>query len=195
MRRIHNYFSLQKPYSRTSFTSETPIAATKSVPKQVKNDYLRVQDPVPSTSKAKQPAVTAAAPDPNFKMPKPRDFNKSNITSISDDDDDSDDLSTVSTASSRGNPYSHTEEEKIVKWIIKNHRYKEVGGIAMWRLMESDNAVPGRSSQSMKERFRKKILQKIDMYDIGEDAKNAFKQQRKQSKKDLKRLDAKPKKK
>ena len=128
----------------------------------------------------------AQVPDPHFKMPKSRDFAKN--------DDSDDDLSTVSTSSRT--QYSYSEEERIVKWIIKTHSYSEVGGIVMWRLMESDNAVPGRSFQSMKERFRKHILPKIELFDISEDAKNAFKQQqRKQKKKCLKRLNEMPKRK
>ena len=66
--------------------------------------------------------------------------------------------------SSRGNPYSRSEELKIIHWIIEQKRFSEVSGIKMWKTLEDCNLLPGRSYQSMKERFRKHILPNIQNY-------------------------------
>merc|ERR1712083_1099884 len=95
-----------------------------------------------------------------------------------DDDDDlssEEHLSVVSTASSKGNSYKRSEEKKILDWIIKTGRYSEVKGIAMWRILEASNEVPGRSYQSMKERFRKHIANDIQHYGLKEDEVTKFK--------------------
>ena len=66
--------------------------------------------------------------------------------------------------SSRGNPYSRSEELKIIRWIIEQKRFSEVSGIKMWKILEACNVLPNRSHQSMKERFRKHILPNIQHY-------------------------------
>ena len=83
-------------------------------------------------------------------------------------------MSTVSKASSRGNPYKNSEDKKIIQWIIKQSRYSEIGGIKMWEILESCNEVPGRSYQSMKERFRKNILPNIQNYQLEKDQVDRF---------------------
>ena len=83
-------------------------------------------------------------------------------------------MSTVSKASSRGNPYKNSEDKKIIHWIIKQSRYSEIGGIKMWEILESCNEVPGRSYQSMKERFRKTILPNIQNYQLEKDQVDRF---------------------
>ena len=84
-------------------------------------------------------------------------------------------MSTVSKASSRGgNPYKTSEDKKIIQWIIKQSRYSEIGGIKMWEILESCNEVPGRSYQSMKERFRKTIMPNIQHYQLEKDQVDRF---------------------
>ena len=83
-------------------------------------------------------------------------------------------MSTVSKASSRGNPYKNSEDKKIIQWIIKQSRYSEIGGIKMWEILESCNEVPGRSYQSMKERFRKTIMPNIQHYQLEKDQVDRF---------------------
>ena len=83
--------------------------------------------------------------------------------------------------------YSQSEENKIVQWIVENKRFTEVGGVAMWKILESANVVPNRSDQSMKERFRKHILPKIDLFDISENDKKAFKNAKSQNARKTKR--------
>ena len=99
--------------------------------------------------------------------------------------DISDNLSTTSTRSK--GLYSKSEENKIVQWIVENKRFTEVGGVAMWKILESANVVPNRSDQSMKERFRKHILPKIDLFDISENDKKAFKNAKSQNARKTKR--------
>ena len=76
--------------------------------------------------------------------------------------------------------YTHSEEEKIVKWIADNKRFGEVKGNSMWRIMQDKKILGDRTEQSMKERFRKKILPRIDIYSsIDENAKARFRDIRK----------------
>ena len=44
----------------------------------------------------------------------------------------------------------------------------------MWEILESCNEVPGRSYQSMKERFRKTILPNIQNYQLEKDQVDRF---------------------
>ena len=155
--------------------SETPSTQRKTF-KKAKEDYLQVEDgAVASTSKAV------------FKEPK---AHRTASQVIVDSDSDSDNISTVS---SKGNPYSRSEELKILQWIAKQRRFTETSGIAMWRALEMSGEVKGRSHQSMKERFRKHILPNIDVYDIEEEDKQTFKMHR--NTKYSKRQSVKPKKK
>merc|ERR1711997_76883 len=84
-------------------------------------------------------------------------------------DDEDDNMSTISTASSSKNLYTRSEEQNIIQWIIENNRHSEIKGIKLWRELEKSNQVPGRTSQSMKERFRKHILPKIQHYQLKRD--------------------------
>ena len=101
--------------------------------------------------------------------------------------DISDNMSATSTTSRGGGLYTKSEENKIVQWIVENKRFTEVGGVAMWKILESANVVPNRSDQSMKERFRKHILPKIDLFDISENDKKAFKNAKSQNARKTKR--------
>lgn len=58
--------------------------------------------------------------------------------------------------------YSDEEDSAILNYIIKHGRYYEIKGRQLWQDMESDRACNNRSWQSMKERFRKNILPKIN---------------------------------
>merc|ERR1712173_524198 len=119
-------------------------------------DYLK--SPKPSTSKA------------NMKNPFKKPFDKNN--DFDSDGSSFDNLSTASTstkASKGTTPYKKSEEKNILEWIIRNGRYSETKGIAMWKILEGSNEVPGRSHQSMKERFRKHIAPNIQHYQLDEE--------------------------
>ena len=57
--------------------------------------------------------------------------------------------------SSRRN-YTRSEDEAILRHILNNEDFSRVGGKKLWTEMET--VVGGRSWQSLKERFRKKIM-------------------------------------
>ena len=54
--------------------------------------------------------------------------------------------------------------KKILGFILDNGRSADTGGVSLWQLMEYRKVVEGRSWQSMKERFRKSILKRIDSF-------------------------------
>ena len=54
--------------------------------------------------------------------------------------------------------------QKILNFILENGRSADTGGVALWQLMEFRNVVEGRSWQSLKERFRKSILKRLDSF-------------------------------
>ena len=118
--------------------------ATSEALKRAKEDYLN--NPVSSGSKE----------NPPFKIPKEKRKTKKR-----DNEDDN-----IPKASSRKNLYTRSEEKKILKWIRKNKRHSDTKGIKMWRELAESNKVPGRTCQSMKERFRKHILPKIQDFKL-----------------------------
>ena len=50
---------------------------------------------------------------------------------------------------------------KILKFIAEKKRFDDVRGNDVWQVMEEMKVVKGRSWQSMKERFRKVISERI----------------------------------
>lgn len=65
---------------------------------------------------------------------------------------------------SKGTAYSKEEDEKILKHIIINKHYSLLKGNKLWMQMEEDNVVPNRTWQSLKDRFRRHILEHIVDY-------------------------------
>ena len=61
-------------------------------------------------------------------------------------------------------PYSRSDDEAILKHILKNKDYSRVGGRQLWIEMEELEVVSGRSWQSLKEHFRKVIMRNIRSY-------------------------------
>ncbi|XP_054155452.1 uncharacterized protein LOC128953933 [Oppia nitens] len=62
--------------------------------------------------------------------------------------------------------YTLSEDEAILEFIIKSNRLDELRGKVLWEEAETNDVCIGRSWQSMKERFKKKIMPEIDEYDI-----------------------------
>ena len=54
----------------------------------------------------------------------------------------------------------------MLRFIANNDRCKDVGGIALWQLMEEKQVLKGHSWESMKERFRRSILGTLDSFDF-----------------------------
>ncbi|TRY63935.1 hypothetical protein TCAL_14361 [Tigriopus californicus] len=65
-----------------------------------------------------------------------------------------------------GHFFTRNEDQKIIDFIVENRRFGEVGGNTLWKLMEARNILPDRTSQSMKERFRKRIMPNLHLFDI-----------------------------
>lgn len=70
--------------------------------------------------------------------------------------------------------YVRAEDLAILGFIADNKRYGDVGGVDMWKLMEQREVVVGRSWQSMKERFRKKIVTNIKSYNLSKEQLKGF---------------------
>ncbi|XP_069698661.1 uncharacterized protein [Periplaneta americana] len=62
------------------------------------------------------------------------------------------------------NYYTEDEDKALLNFVARNKRYQEVGGVQLWKLMERKQAVPGRTWHSMKERYRKVLVNKLDRY-------------------------------
>ena len=73
-----------------------------------------------------------------------------------------------------GMSYSRAEDLAILGFIADNKRFGDVGGVDMWKLMEQREVLVGRSWQSMKERFRKKILINIKSYNLSKEQLKGF---------------------
>ena len=58
----------------------------------------------------------------------------------------------------------------MIKYIIEKKAYNKLKGKDFWRAMEKDKVCPGRTWQSLKERFTKKTIPKLDKYE--DDADN-----------------------
>jgi len=70
--------------------------------------------------------------------------------------------------------YTKAEDLAILGFIADNRRFGDVGGVEMWKLMEEREVVVGRSWQSMKERFRKKIVNNIKSYNLNKEQLKGF---------------------
>jgi len=62
-------------------------------------------------------------------------------------------------------PYTPKEDLAILNFFLYEGGYQFRKGIRVWKVMESRNVCPGRSSQSMKE-YWKKLSSKMDKYDV-----------------------------
>ena len=58
--------------------------------------------------------------------------------------------------------YSMSEDNKIKKWIIENDQLTNINSNIMWKSLEASGEIPERSFISMKKRFMRHILPKID---------------------------------
>ena len=70
--------------------------------------------------------------------------------------------------------YTKEEDQAILDYIVETRRFSEVKGNALWELMEQRDVLPNRTGQSMKERFRKRILPKLSRYNLTQKDRAAF---------------------
>ena len=62
--------------------------------------------------------------------------------------------------------YNSREEEALVKYFLTNGGYSRKGGNKVWQKMEEDWICPGRTWQSMRERFEKSILPDLKRFGV-----------------------------
>ena len=58
-------------------------------------------------------------------------------------------------------PYTRSDDEAILKYILTHKEYSRVGSKMLWVEMEEKEVVAGRTWQSLKEHFKKKIMGNI----------------------------------
>ncbi|XP_071452854.1 telomeric repeat-binding factor 2-interacting protein 1-like isoform X2 [Hetaerina americana] len=75
-------------------------------------------------------------------------------------------------------PYNESERLAMINWIIKNKSYASVGGNSLWMDMEKEEVCQGRSWQSLKEHFKKKVLPSINTFGLSEKHVKCFKKRR-----------------
>lgn len=62
--------------------------------------------------------------------------------------------------------FTNEEDMAIIKYITVNKRYLLSSGVQVWKVAEESNICPGRSYQSMKERFRKVLVKNLRKYNL-----------------------------
>ena len=65
--------------------------------------------------------------------------------------------------------YTKAEDLKVLNFIAENRRFEDVRGNEVWQVIEERRVLEGRSWQSMKERFRKVMLKRIQSYGLSEE--------------------------
>ena len=67
------------------------------------------------------------------------------------------------------NYYVPEEDERLLQFIIRKGLERYVKGKSVWVMMERENALGNRTWQSLKERFLKAIMKKLDTFHWLED--------------------------
>ena len=62
-----------------------------------------------------------------------------------------------------------------MEFIINNGYEEIIGGNTVWKLMVERNILEGRTWQSIKARFRKSILNRLDFFDLTPEQKQKLK--------------------
>ena len=76
----------------------------------------------------------------------------------------------------QANYYTREEDQKILGYILEGHYSRNVKGRALWSMMEKAGLLPGRTWQSMRERFMKSILRRLHSFScIGEEGREQLK--------------------
>ena len=67
-------------------------------------------------------------------------------------------------ASTRRWGYTDEEEEKILRYVVRNSEYHRVGAPTLWQKMVDEGVVEGRSWKSMQEHFLRTIMNNLEGY-------------------------------
>jgi len=97
------------------------------------------------------------------------------LTSDSSDSDNDDAVMETSSQLKRQRQYSLAHEKDIVEFLMRHGAYDMVKGNAVWKMMEEKQMCGGRTWQSMKEHFLKKILPVIESFNLTETQITRFK--------------------
>merc|ERR1719342_911802 len=63
-------------------------------------------------------------------------------------------------------PYTLSEEKNIVKYFMENGGFQISGGNKIWKKIEQESICPGRSWQSLRDRFNKKIVKRLPSFGV-----------------------------
>ena len=67
-------------------------------------------------------------------------------------------------------PYTKQEDLSIISFIKRRKGAKnEIGGNRVWKILEDENVCPGRSWESMRERWRRFISKNLEKFNVTED--------------------------
>ena len=72
--------------------------------------------------------------------------------------------------------YTMTEDKVILDYIISHNQYHGVGGAKLWKEMEKESVLGGRSWQGMKLRFHGVIMEDLESYNLTNDQTASFKE-------------------
>ena len=67
------------------------------------------------------------------------------------------------------NYYVQEEDERLLQFILRRGLERYVKGKSVWVMMERENALGNRTWQSLKERFLKAVMKKLDTFHWLED--------------------------
>ena len=59
---------------------------------------------------------------------------------------------------------------------MDNGRCKDTGGVTLWQVMEERGVVEGKSWQSMKERFKRSIVKRLDLFGLDDQQEEELRQ-------------------
>ena len=66
--------------------------------------------------------------------------------------------------------------EAIIDFILDHGRCKDTGGVTLWQVMEERGVVEGWSWQSLKERSKRSIVKRLDLFGLDEQQEEQLRQ-------------------
>ena len=70
----------------------------------------------------------------------------------------------------------HSNFQAIINFILDNGRCKDTGGVTLWQEMEERGVVEGQSWQEMKERFKRSIVKRLDLFGLDDQQEEQLRQ-------------------
>ncbi|KAK9501323.1 hypothetical protein O3M35_012059 [Rhynocoris fuscipes] len=63
-------------------------------------------------------------------------------------------------------PYSYIEKLSIIKYIVRNHLYRYLGGNRIWKDMEASNICPNRTWMSLQNHYKKSLINELETFEF-----------------------------